>query len=276
MNLSLSELLNYCTVRIECNYKNGTSGTGTGFFFDLLQDAVNQTHVPVIITNKHVIKDADSTTLIITRADSNGQPIDTLHSRVEITDFEVAWRKHPDPEVDLCAMPIAEILTILKHKGEDLFYTPLNKSLILSNQSLADLTAIEEILMIGYPNGIWDDVNNKPILRKGITATHPKLDYRGKKEFIIDAACFPGSSGSPVFIFNEGGYRDKNGTTHIGVNRIILLGVLYAGPRYTVQGDIDIVNVPTAQRAIASSNIMLNLGFVIKGERILELERLFT
>lgn len=37
--------------------------------------------------------------------------------------------------------------------------------------------------------------------RRGITATNINFDYNGKKEFVIDAACFPGSSGFPVFIW---------------------------------------------------------------------------
>ncbi len=44
--------------------------------------------------------------------------------------------------------------------------------------------------MIGYPNGIWDEANNMPIIRRGITATHPNFNYNGKPEFMIDAACF--------------------------------------------------------------------------------------
>jgi len=100
------------------------------------------------------------------------------------------------------------------------FYISLDKSLISTCQQLSDFSALEEILMVGYPNGIWDNVNNKPILRKGVTATHPNFDYCGKKEIMIDAACFPGSSGSPVFIFNEGSYRDKRGNMYMGASRV--------------------------------------------------------
>jgi hypothetical protein len=172
-------------------------------------------------------------------------------------------------------MPIAPFVNEANKRGDRLFYISLNKSLIPTNEQLADLSALEEILMIGYPNGIWDYVNNKPILRKGVTATHPNFDYCGKKEIMIDAACFPDSSGSPVFIFNEGGYRDKRGNTYMGASRVILLGALYAGPQHTAQGDIQIVNVPTGQRPIAISRIPNNLGLVIKAERIIELEQLF-
>ena len=54
--------------------------------------------------------------------------------------------------------------------------------------------------MIGYPDGIWDSVNNLPVIRKGITATHPHISWNGKTEFLTDIASFPGSSGSPYFL----------------------------------------------------------------------------
>ncbi|MGM9509713.1 S1 family peptidase [Larkinella sp. GY13] len=274
-NLSTSEQLTYSTVRIECEYNDGTSGTGTGFFFQFLLDDTTGTHVPVVITNKHIVSGSTKGRLIITKANANNEPLDTQHFQVSFNNFENFWRKHPDGDVDLCAMPIAPFINEANDRGERLFYIPLDKSLIPSNEQLADLSALEEILMIGYPNGIWDHVNNKPILRKGITATHPNFDYCGKKEIMIDAACFPGSSGSPVFIYNEGGYRDKRGNMYMGASRVILLGALYAGPQHTAQGDIQIVNVPTGQRPIALSRIPNNLGLVIKAERITELEQLF-
>lgn len=90
---------------------------------------------------------------------------------------------------------------------------------------------------------------------------------------MIDIAAFPGSSGSPVLIFNEGGYRDKKGNMYWGNSRIILLGVLYAGPQATATGEI--IMTPNIQRPIAVSQIPNNLGLVIKSERILELENLF-
>jgi len=57
--------------------------------------------------------------------------------------------------------------------------------------------------MIGYPNGLWDHVNNLPLIRRGITASHPGVDYQiegqnGPGVTVIDMACFPDSSGSPV------------------------------------------------------------------------------
>ncbi len=168
-------------------------------------------------------------------------------------------------------MPFAPVLHEAQAKGVAPFFMPLDKSLVPSSTELAALTALEDVIMIGYPIGIWDSHNNMPVIRKGITATHPANDYEGRQEFMIDLACFPGSSGSPVFLFNVGSYASRDGGTIIG-SRIKLLGILYAGPQFTAEGEIHIVNVPTHQTAVALSSIPCNLGMCIRAERLLDFE----
>ena len=131
---------------------------------------------------------------------------------------------------------------------------------------------MEDIVMIGYPNGIWDALNNKPIFRKGITAAHPNRDYLGNKEFLIDAACFPGSSGSPVFIYNEFGYFDGM-QFNLGKRRVLLLGILYAGPQHYIKGEIQVED--RAFTPVSISSIPNNLGVVIKAENLSYFEELF-
>jgi hypothetical protein len=179
--------------------------------------------------------------------------------------------RYPDTEVDLCLLPLAPLLTEAKNKGIEPFFVPLDESLIPSDTELAELTALEDIIMIGYPIGIWDSHNNMPVIRRGITATHPVIDYEDRKEFMIDSACFPGSSGSPVFLFSTGTYASRDGATVIG-NRIKLLGILYGGPQFTAEGEIQIVNVPTHHKAVAMSRIPTNLGICIKSARLFEFE----
>lgn len=57
MALSTSEQLSYTTTRIECFFEDGSSGTGTGFFFEFKRNEDIGIYVPVIITNKHVISE---------------------------------------------------------------------------------------------------------------------------------------------------------------------------------------------------------------------------
>ena len=186
MNLSISEQLTYSTVRIECELKTGGTSTGTGFFFNFLEDKTNNTHVPVVVTNKHVIKNASKGKLIITKANEKGEPIDTQHFTIAFDNFESFWRLHPEADVDLCAMPIAPFVNEAQKSGDKLFYIPFTKDLLLTEKHKDELTAIEDVLMIGYPNGIWDSVNTMPIFRHGTTATHPLIDYNGKKEIMIE------------------------------------------------------------------------------------------
>jgi len=122
--------------------------------------------------------------------------------------------------------------------------------------------------MIGYPNGIWDEKNNMPIIRRGITATSPKYDYNGLPIFVIDCACFPGSSGSPVLIFDQGGYMDAKGNLNLGGSRVLLLGALFAGPQHVAEGEIKTIDVPLQHVPISLSKIPNNLGFVVKANKI--------
>ena len=79
---------------------------------------------------------------------------------------------------------------------------------------------------------------------------------------MIDATCFPGSSGSAVFLANIGSYVDASGVLCAGT-RIALLGTLYAGPQHTATGEIKIIEVPTDTKPISVSTIPNNLGLVI-------------
>lgn len=270
-NFSTSELLTYNTIRIKCELHNGEIATGTGFLFRFGVDGDLST--PLLVTNKHVVEGAKVGRLQLNMADSTGKLLPGQHKSFQVDNFEQQWILHPDDNIDLCVMPIGPLINLVRNQGQDVFFVMLDYSLILSDQELLDLNPIEDIVMIGYPNGIWDAVNNAPIVRQGITATHPGIDYEARSEFMIDAACFPGSSGSPVFLFNAGMYQLKLGETVAG-NRLKLLGILYAGPQYTATGEIQIVNVPTQQRVVAFSQIPINLGFVIKAKKLLDFEPL--
>jgi len=281
-DLSISEQLMYTTVRIECEYEKGGYGTGTGFFFIFKENSETGMHIPVIITNRHVIEDsnvgkATVGRLIFCTKNADGSPNDKGHYAVTIHDFYNAWKIHPDPSADLCAMPLMLAVNAAKVQGKDLFYIPFDKSLLPNDKFYEDCSSLEEIIMIGYPNGLWDEVNNKPIFRRGITATDLHFDYDGRKEFLIDCACFPGSSGSPVIIYNPSGYTDKRGNISFGRPRIVFLGVMHAGPQATIAGEVKVVDVPAAivKKPMALAMIPNNLGFVIKSSRILELEHEF-
>lgn len=264
--ISPSEALAYSTVRIECDTPAGVS-TGTGFYFAFKQE---KGFIPAIVTNKHVIE-GSSTGRFHMHLRQNGVAQPKTHMRFDVTDFQKLWIGHPNPSVDLAVMPIGGLLQRAESQGKKPYYIPFSKEILASPEDLANLVAIEEVVMVGYPNGIWDHVNNMPVFRRGVTATHPNFNYCGKQEFMIDAACFPGSSGSPVLLYNMGNFSDREGNLHVGT-RIKLLGVLYAGPQHTATGDIVVQNIPTASKPMAISRIPNNLGMVIRASRLNDFE----
>ena len=267
--MTLSEKLTYCTTKIVAEYPDGSIGTGTGFFVNFNINHENSTCQPVLITNKHVVKGADKISFNVCISDDDNNPIDT--KKVQMVMNPIVSFGHPDENVDLCVIPIASLLEQAQDKKIKLFRIPLTTDIIISSEEIQDCSAMEELTMIGYPNGLEDEYNNKPIIRRGITSTHMRLDYNGKKEFLIDMACFPGSSGSPIFFCNENSYSSK-GVVTIG-SRIRLVGILYAGPQHTGTGAIVFENIPTMPRTVF--NIPNNLGLVIKAERIKEMENIF-
>lgn len=266
--LSILEQLCFSTTRIEAEDTNGNKGTGTGFFFDL---QIGEHYVPIVITNKHVVTGMIKGVFRLTKSNDGNTPIHTSHFTIAYdVEFEQMWTFHPDPNVDLCVLPLNPLVEAAEKMGHKLFYRPLHNDLIPNEERLKTLDVMENILMIGYPNGLWDSVNNMPIIRRGSTATDIKLNYNGKREFLIDAACFPGSSGSPVILFDKGGYTDKKGNLNLGGGRLMLLGILYAGPQLTVTGEIHVVTIPNIQKALSVSHIPNNLGYIIKSDVILD------
>lgn len=267
LNLSITEQLAYSTVRIQCELSNGETSTGTGYFYNFCMDAQTKRHIPAIVTNKHVVENSVSGGFVLS-IQEEGKVKEKELLPINLGNFLDLWIPHPDSNIDLCIFPITPLLNEIIKREKTPFYISIDSSLLPTEEELNELTAMEDVVMIGYPNGIWDSVNNQPVFRRGITATHPSKDYESKPEFLIDAACFPGSSGSPVFLLNLGGYQTRSGAV-IGPSRIKLLGTLYAGPQFTVAGDIVVSNIPTTNKAISLTNIPNNLGFVIKS-RILE------
>ena len=270
-NLSPSEQLIYSTVRIECELQDGGLATATGFFYKFGDGA--DTYIPAIVTNKHAIRGAKRGRLHFHLADPNGQLIADRYGSFLFENFESSWIGHPDQSVDLCIMPIAPLVNQAKADGNNIFYVYLDKALIPTTEELAEFASVEEIITIGYPHGIWDATNNRPIIQRGITATSANLNYNGKPELAIDSTWFLGSSGSPVFIFNLGNYTNKYGAMVMG-NRIKLLGILYAIPQYNSAGEVQITNIPIQQRQLAFARISNSLCIAIKSQRMLDFEPL--
>lgn len=264
-SLSTAEKLLYSTVKITAFSNGEPIGTGTGFF--TIFNKTHDSNTPVLITNKHVVFGADKIRIKCHTADQDkpyGKLID-----VDINLDRIVV-DHPDKGIDLCAIFINPIAQHALSQQTPIFYVPITMDLIPDDNDWQYFDAIEKVTMVGCPNGLSDTVNNFPIVRQGITATSPSKPYNGKEEFMVDMACFPGSSGSPVFLYNDGDYLDrKTGSRIIGGTRLKLLGVLYAGPQFTSSGQI-ILNKGSHFKI----DSMMHLGIVVKSSELKVLESL--
>ncbi|GAB6285336.1 MAG: hypothetical protein STSR0009_15370 [Methanoregula sp.] len=264
-----SEQLLFTTVRIEVIKANKQKSIGTGFFFAFNPETEKS---PIyIITNKHVVEDGITGIFSLHEPNPSAEPVIPSGNfcNVQIDNLQDYCIPHPDKDIDLVAISTAPLNLEAERMGKDIFHFTFDQTMIPNDDQLEELSAVEDILMAGYPIGLWDYYNNLPIIRRGITASHPAMDFCGKSITVIDAACFPGSSGSPVLIFKEGMYQTKKGLM-MG-KRILLLGVLYGGPQMTVEGDIEIKNIPTVKQQISETSIPIHLGYVIKAKEILKL-----
>lgn len=260
---SVAEQLMYSTIRIA-----NPPAVGTGFYYNHVIDET--TAIGLIITNKHVIT-GDITELTFHTTKGEGKPSGSLYTAY-VDNTKGLWIHHPSATVDLCALPIGPIFGLAEKAGHTLYTVAMGSKLIWSDKDLTSLDAVEEVIMVGYPNGLWDDVNNYPLFRRGITATHPASDYRGTPVTVIDIATVGGSSGSPVLIINSPLFSRKYNAQQPERGNV-LLGVLYAGPVITQEGEIITREIPTGFKSIVALESFINLGFIVKAKEILVLAK---
>lgn len=265
--LSITEQLIYTTTRVECLKSDGSSHIATAFFCKLFVDEKN--YVEVLVSNKHVLDKIDRITIHICTLDEHDELAPYVNYNCEIKDSSFVML-HPDANVDLAVMPIGPLFQdIRKQINKKVFYKSID-SKQFANFTSDNYDAVEEVIMIGYPNGIWDDKNNRPIVRRGITATDPKVDYKGLPEFLIDCACLEGSSGSPVFFVKKGIIIDKFGKMNGKQGQIVeLMGVQHAIPIKQSYANLEFIQTTATQMAVKTTQ-PLNLGYIIKAEKLLD------
>jgi hypothetical protein len=246
------------TVRIETE-----QCTATGFFFGFQGDRSD-----VLITSRHAIAGSSQGLLRLHDAfwkDERHGEAPTFD--IELKDFENLWIRHPDESIDLVALPCKNIDDAAARLGKSAHWMTIESIMVPTASRLIELNAVEDVLMLGYPNGLWDKSHNLPIYCRGITASHPEIDFCGKPELLIDMACFPGSCGSPVFVFKAKGQTDDRGNVRCGEPQDLLLGVVYAAA--TVASDGQIAARPTSVGICSREEFSIHLAYVIKSRELL-------
>lgn len=242
------EQIFFSTVRVTIPSKSGIGASiGTGFLFGAPLDYDGRFAL-LLVSNRHVYGDTKRPIVLnFHRRKANGSGPE-LGQIVTLRDSEFAgiYKAHPDPEVDLACINIS----FTAQSTHNIFHKYFHPEM-LSDFTEDDLLPGVEVWFIGYPENRFDTTHNLPILRIGYIASIPKLDFNSKKQFVIDAQVFPGSSGSPVFAAFGGRFK--------------LLGVVTE----TMIRNQQLQTVPTG----ISFGIpqILGLGIVIKAPLVKEL-----
>ena len=260
-----AEQLLFSTLRIEAQ---GRVGTGT----IVSHKWGDGKEGPFLVTNRHVIAGTQEGRITFTLAGTADEsPIPLLGQSHSLTFGDAAWRwtEHPSAEIDIAVLPLGPAINQVSDKGVHVFYKSIPTDLVPKPDDIAEFDAVEEVLFVGYPSGLYDKANNLPIARKGITATPSSVDYEAKPVFLIDASVFPGSSGSPVFLYNIGAWSARDGVLRSG-QRLFWLGVL--GSVYLREDDsvLRFHEIPAAMRPVLKTQQMIDLGIVYKAHTAVE------
>lgn len=251
-----AEQLFFTTVFIETVSAHGIS-RATGFVYNA--KSTKGVH-SLLVTNRHVLDGASEIKVRFIRRGEGNQPLLGTSSEAHFCDFDkTKWVGHPDENVDIAVMALSPFLNQAEALNTPCFYKSVDRSIAINPEIEEKLNAVESVKFIGYPNGLFDSANLLPIMRTGITATPIQIDFENRPTFLIDANVYQGSSGSPVFIFDQGIYSERNGNSVVGT-RLIFLGVISGN--YHRTSETEALETPTA--TIVKFREAIGLGLVFK------------
>lgn len=250
---TFQEQIFFSTVRLTIPIKSGSKiSIGTGFICSApLNDPMGKSAV-LLISNRHVYVDPAQPIVLNfnkRKPDGSGPELGQVVT-FPYQQFADIYTGHPDPDIDLACINISTI----GEPQKNAYFRHINTT-TFSDFSEGALLPGADVLFVGYPDNQFDSINNLPLLRKGCIASVPKVDFEGKKEFLIDAQIFPGSSGSPVFAALETAHGEE----------FKLVGIVTK----TIVRDEKLQVIPSASTLGVQQ--IIGLGVVIKATVIKEL-----
>ena len=236
----------YLTAKIDVQPPGAPKSIGTGFFYRTPLNGESDRSIILLISNRHVFDNPKSRLIVsLNRGQGTNTPAFGNIRTFDQVGFENGYCSHPIPEVDLACINVS-ILTdtdVFLKWIDDRFLKPIDYEQVAMGS---------DVVFAGYPRGFYDVANNLPLLRRGVIASVPDVDFNGKGEIVIDAQIFPGSSGSPVFV-SQG-------------NQYLLLGVL--SEAVTVDSELQILPMNMPRVGVEQ---VLGLGIVVKQRHVREL-----
>lgn len=268
---TITESLMYAVKRVEAWKGDKPFSYGTGWMLTLPLD--DKSGLEALITNKHVLEGSNLIKIAFHATTDGKMDGEIIYLEVP-TNVCVG---HPSEEIDLAMVPVGAAYNswASNNPGRGLFWIAIEEKYFISDADAPKLDACEPIIMVGCPSGLWDEANGFPLFRRGVTASHPAVDFNGSPEFAIDIGVYSGSSGSPVFLFEQGLIKsDKASSNYSPGGRFSLLGTLWGGPRISEAGELRVEPIPTDTRVTVETGIRMHLGYVVKVREVTRLAAL--
>ncbi|MBN8900235.1 MAG: hypothetical protein J0H57_04305, partial [Rhodospirillales bacterium] len=77
--------------------------------------------------------------------------------------------------------PLRPLERAARDLGVQLYYHAIDSERIPDVATVRGFDALEDVLFVGYPSGVWDQVNLMPILRRGTTAARHRPTARDRR-----------------------------------------------------------------------------------------------
>lgn len=251
---------------------------GTGFFYDELAPEDPNTkgfywrevEATWIVTNRHVLlpkvegTEIIPDTVIFHVRKVVGQGIVWEPVILDVTEIKKRLKLHTDSEVDVAVLRVDDLLRERMKPGKVyMTSSSVSEEDLPENKNISTEVA-DDVVIIGYPKGFYDEKNIFPIVKSGIIATRWGMNFNDMPVFLIDAKLFPGSSGSIVVtkpissIVAEGPMKGERET------QFAFLGV-YSGEPFRQHEPIDLDDITIIRKD------SFNVGTVWYGKLVVDI-----
>ncbi len=198
------------------------NGSASGFFFQ-------HGNRKYLITNRHVVIDEKDSffprflKLKLHASKSNFELNNNLYIRL-YNDSNKTWYEHSDynkKQIDVVVIPLDDKTL----ENVNIFNRSIINFFTIDN-FINDykISSFADVLIVGYPLGFSDDVNNLPVYRKGMIASSYLIEFRKYPYFLIDSNLHEGTSGSPVLNSSNNILIDTQGRG-LHSDKAIILGI---------------------------------------------------
>jgi hypothetical protein len=223
----ISERIFFSTIKMSLETKEETHVTATGFFVSKLVS--KDEFVVFLVASKELIDNSIAASLVFHEGlDNAGLDIneqEKIHIRIGENDWKDMWF-YSDKTSDFVIAPVMPIVRFIEAKLDKIcFFQPIDLTSISNEEQLKDISLSEDILFLAYPKEIVQEDEHMPVVGRAKLATALFKSFNNKPEFLIyPSTTTSDTSGSPVFILNEGSFMTKKGQV-LG-NRFLFLGIL--------------------------------------------------